>query len=136
MPANNPKIIGAFETVSFPEFEEENAIAKIDTGAYSGALHCTSIKELDLEGGKALRFLPLGSEMVVEKDDFLIKYVKSSNGKREKRYFVSTEIIVQGKSYDILLSLTNRNDMKWQVLIGRRFLRRHNFIVDPSLINR
>jgi hypothetical protein len=129
-------VLGAFEKVSFPEFGIKNVKAKIDTGAYTGALHCTSIQEQDVEGGKKLLFLPLQSSSVVEKDDFVIKYVRSSNGRREKRYFISTNIQIAGKDYDITLSLTNRSQMKWPVLIGRRFLKRHHFIVDPTKINR
>ncbi len=60
-------IIGAFELVSFPEFHTEHVTAKIDTGAYTGALHCSSIKERDIEGGKALVFVPLGSNTIVQK---------------------------------------------------------------------
>lgn len=125
-------IIGTFEQVSFPEFNSDPVRAKIDTGAYSGALHCQDIKEIDLEDGKVLSFLPLGGHEVVQKDDFLIKYVRSSNGKRQKRYFIATEILVQGKPYEIMLSLADRSEMKWPVLIGRRFLKHNNFLIDPS----
>jgi hypothetical protein len=133
MPAN---IIGAFETVAFPEFATSHVTAKIDTGAYTGALHCSSIVERDVEGGKVLAFEPLGSQKIVQKDDFVVKYVRSSNGKRQKRYFIATHIIINEKKYDITLSLANRSEMKWPVLIGRRFLQKNNFLVDPAHSNR
>lgn len=133
MPSN---IIGTFEQVIFPEFTPNFVTAKIDTGAYTGALHCSKIGERDLEGGKMLVFIPLGSTKIIEKDDFIIKYVRSSNGKRQKRYFIATRIIVQDKSYEITLSLANRTEMKWPVLIGRRFLKKHHFLVDPAQANR
>lgn len=128
-------IIGTFESVSFPEFHTDYVTAKIDTGAYTGALHCSSIEERDVAGGKVLVFVPLGSDQTVQRDDFVIKYVKSSNGKRQKRYFVSTFMTVQGHTYAVSLSLANRSEMKWPVLIGRRFLKQNHFMVDPARSN-
>ncbi len=132
MSAQESPIIGTFELVGFPEFGAQNITAKIDTGAYTGALHCSSIEERDVEGGKELIFTPLGGSHSLRKDEFIIKYVKSSNGKREKRYFISTTIIVQGQSHEITLSLANRTEMKWPVLIGRRFLKQYHYLVDPK----
>jgi hypothetical protein len=133
---NSSRVIGAFEKVRFPEFGNLSVTAKIDTGAYTGAIHCSSIKEHDVEGGKTLLFIPLGGHKIIKKDEFLIKYVRSSNGKRQKRYFISTTILVHGKPYDIILSLADRSEMKWPVLIGRRFLKQYHFLVDPTLINK
>lgn len=129
---NKSKVIGTFDVVSFPEFDTPPVAAKIDTGAYTGALHCSKIGERDVEGGKTLIFVPLDSMKVIEKDEFIIKYVRSSNGERQKRYFIATQIIVQNKTYEITLSLANRSEMKWPVLIGRRFLKQHSFLVDPT----
>ena len=130
------RIIGAFEAVEFPEFSSGPVTAKIDTGAYTGALHCSKIGEREIEGGKALVFIPLGTKTVFQKDDFIVKYVRSSNGKRQKRYFISTHIVINEQSYEITLSLANRSEMKWPVLIGRRFLKQNHFLVDPTRVNR
>jgi hypothetical protein len=129
------KIVGAFETIDFPEFGETNVVSKIDTGAYTGALHCNKITERQTSDGKVLAFQPFESNTEVIKDEFVIKYVRSSNGARSKRYFITTKIILQGKKYPLSISLTDRSDMKWQVLIGRRFLRQHKFLVDPRANN-
>lgn len=134
--ANAPKqkkIIAAFQKVVFPELHHLPVTAKIDTGAYTGAIHCSKIEEHDIDGGKYLTFIPLGSTEAIQKDEFIIKYVRSSNGKREKRYFITTEVDIADNSYIITLSLANRADMKWPVLIGRKFLRENRFVVDPSL---
>lgn len=127
------KIIGVFEPVSFPDFGMENVIAKIDTGAYSGALHCTNIKESETPDGKVLHFSPFDKPNTkVKTREFVISHVKSSNGKIEKRYFITTNIVIGDNAYEIVLSLANRSEMRRPVLIGRRFLRRHNFVVDPT----
>lgn len=125
-----PKIVGVFELVSFPEFGNEQTIAKLDTGAYTGALHCSSIREISTDNGKVLEFVPLEAKTPVRLEEFAISYVKSSNGQRAKRYFIDTTIRLAGREYEIVLSLTDRRDMKWQVLIGRRFLRSAGFVVD------
>ena len=124
-------ILGAFENVSFPEFSISGIRAKIDTGAFTGALHCTKIAEED--GGKVLRFSPFDQpELEITKEDFVVRHVRSSNGKREKRYFITTEIVIAGETYPIILSLANRSEMKVPVLIGRRFLRKNQFLVDVT----
>jgi hypothetical protein len=127
------KVISTFETVSFPGFGVKEIVAKIDTGAYTGAIHCTAIEERDTPEGKAVYFVPFGNidhEQITT--DFYVKTVKSSNGTREKRYIISTEVELHGEVYPVLLSLTNREAMKYQVLIGRRFLRTHKMVVDAS----
>lgn len=61
-----------------------------------------------------------------------VKKVKSSNGKTEERIFVKTAVELFGKSYETELSLTDRKEMKFPMLIGRKFLAKR-FLVDVSL---
>jgi hypothetical protein len=78
-----------------------------------------------------LHFSPFDHpEVTVTAHNFAIKYVRSSNGEVQKRYFIDTKITIQSKTYEIVLSLADRSEMKWPVLIGRRFLRQNNFLVD------
>lgn len=129
------KTLGAFEQVDFPDFGIGPVRAKIDTGAYTGALHCTKIREEESEGGKVLHFSPLNKPGVeLTATDFVVSHVRSSNGDRESRYFIKTNITVQGETYPIILSLANRSGMRWPLLIGRRFLRKYGFMVDVSRI--
>ena len=132
------KLIGAFEEVSFPDFAAIGTVmAKIDTGAYTGALHCTKIREeKTAAGGSVLHFSPFDHpEVEMTVDDFLVRHVRSSNCDSASRYFIKTKITVQGLTYPILLSLADRSEMKWPVLIGRRFLRANHFLVDVNKVN-
>lgn len=131
------KIIGSFVPVSFPDFEVIGEVmAKIDTGAYTGALHCTQIREKEMNGVETLYFSPFDHpEAEISATDFAVKFVKSSNGTSERRYFINTSIIIDGGTYPIILSLADRSEMKWPVLIGRRFLRKNHFLVDVSKVN-
>lgn len=125
------KIIGSFEKVSFPDFGIIDVIAKVDTGATSGSLHATHIREITLSTGeKAVRFRPYGNKPSVTMSSFKYKMVRSSNGASTMRYIVPTSIIIRGVHYPIEVSLSDRSLMKKGVLIGRRFLRSHGFVVD------
>lgn len=123
------KIIGTFEKVSFPKYGIPDIVAKIDTGAYTGALHCTVIEEN--KKTKTLRFSPFDHpEVTVKTKKYRKTIIRSSNGGDERRYVINTEIEFDGQKYPIILSLADRSAMKWPVLIGRRFLRKHKFLVD------
>lgn len=126
------KILAAFEQIAFPGFHMHNVKAKIDTGAYSGAIHCTKIHEaLDSDGKRYLYFSPFDTPELVKKTEYYKKRkVRSSNGTMQERYFIDTVIEIKGETYPIHISLADRSDMRWPVLIGRRFLRKHRFVVD------
>ena len=131
------KVIGAFEKVSFPDFGLFDVVAKVDTGATSGSLHATRIKEISLPTGeKALTFLPYGKKKRITVNSFELKEVRSSNGVSSLRYFVPTTIEIEGVQYPIEVSLADRTLMKKAVLVGRQFLRSHGFIVDPKKGNK
>lgn len=130
---HKPIILGAFENVSFPRFNIGEVTAKIDTGAFTGALHCTKIEIVEAENNKILQFSPFDHpEITIQADDFIVRYVKSSNGLAQKRYFITTDIMIRDSTYPVVLSLADRSEMKWPVLIGRKFLRSNNFLVDVT----
>lgn len=134
MPKN---VIGSFETVTFPDFNGYEVMAKIDTGAFTGALHCTKIREEETPEGPVLHFSPFDHpEVEITLSEFAVNHVKSSNGKAESRYFIDTNISLHGKTYPIVLSLADRSEMKWPVLIGRKFLRKNNFLVDVNRVSK
>ncbi|HSX45018.1 MAG TPA: RimK/LysX family protein [Candidatus Saccharimonadales bacterium] len=118
--------------VSLPELHVKNVIAKVDTGAYSGALHATDIRErVNKKGEPVLVFNALGNpEYKARTTNYRRKRVVSSNGHKEERYVIQTSLEINGKRYRTFISLTNRSGMTKGVLIGRQFLRSHNFVVD------
>lgn len=132
--ARSQQTIGGFEVVAMPLIGVKRSIAKIDTGAYSGAIGCSSIEVVRSNGKKILRFSPgKQSKRIYETATFYEKHIRSSNGQREKRYLIDTEVILQNQTFSIKISLSNRSDMKHEILIGRRFLRAHNLLVDVSI---
>ena len=122
--------LGQIDRFDLPEFKLTNIQARIDTGATTSSLYCTNIKEIDSNNI---------SFKILDKYDFIkpilrVSNVKSSNGKVEKRYFIKSEILIFDMKYEIELSLTNREKMKYPLLIGRELLIQ-NFIVDVSKEN-
>jgi hypothetical protein len=129
-------VVGSFELVSLPDLGVSGEMAKIDTGAFSGALHCTDIKVVrrGVIRKRYLKFTPLGNpKLATETDTFIKTYVRSATGHRIKRYLIDTTIELKGVAYPIRIGLSDRSDLKRNVLIGRRFLRENNILVDVRI---
>jgi len=133
---NNEKIFGICEYVSIPELGVNNVLAKVDTGAYSGALHCSKIKEVirKIDGKKVLRFTPSNDDSnTMDISRYAKSYVRSSTGHRVLRYLFDTNIVINGITYPIRIGLSNRSDMNYEILLGRRFLGDNNILVDSRI---
>ena len=128
--------VGTLEYVSLAKLGVTEVLAKVDTGAFSGALHCTDIKVIrrGIIRKRILKFVPLGDPALAsETDQFIQRHIRSATGHRVKRYIIQTEITVKGVHYPIAIGLSDRSDLKRVVLIGRRFLRANDMIVDVRI---
>jgi hypothetical protein len=128
--------LGCFEEVSIPALGVIDVIAKVDTGAYSGAVHCTDIRVVrrGVLRRRVLKFTPLGDPaLATETEAFQRTYVRSATGHRLGRYIIDADIFVKGKKYMVKIGLSDRTDLKSPVLLGRRFLRENNMLVDVSV---
>lgn len=127
-------IIGRTDKADFPLLEIEDIDIKIDTGAYTSSIHCKDIEEVD--GVLCASFLDEDHDQYHGKklkfEDYKITSVRSSNGSVDLRYEVQANIRLFGKLYKISLTLSNREEMRFPVLLGRKFLSK-KFIVDPEL---
>ena len=132
----SPKIVGTLLQVNLPKIGVKGLIAKVDTGAYSGSLHADDIKEVVTGKAKQLQFTPHDKSTSVIVDNYHSRTVKSSNGHRSTRYAIETEVEIIGKRYPITITLSDRSSMKYPMLIGRKFLRTHGFLVDVSINNK
>lgn len=130
------KLLGRIDTIDFPKLNLKAINVKIDTGAYTSAIHCSKIREenntlyciFDHKGH------PNFKTEEIAFSDYSYTDVKSSNGIKENRYKIKTDVIFFGKTYKINLTLSTRDDMRFPVLIGRQFLK-HKFLVDVDLEN-
>jgi hypothetical protein len=128
------KIIGRREYIRLMELGEITVEAKIDTGAYRTVIHCLSCKEVEVDGEDFLEAVfdldgSGGKSFLFKK--YYQKEVRSSFGDSELRYCIRTTIKMGRKLIHSEVSLTDRSEMKFQVLIGRKTLLRR-FIVDVT----
>ena len=130
--ATRKAIIGRTEHVEFPDYGITIA-AKVDTGADRNSVHATRIKIVEENGVKLLRCRILKGPQV-EFNEFDSVRVKSSNGEIQHRFKVKLSVNVFGKNYKTSFSLTDRQKMKYPVLLGKNFLR-NRFLVDVALKN-
>lgn len=126
--------------IDLPELGLFDIKAKVDTGAFTSALHCSRIKMAEREGQQLVTFQISGSSLgrkgsvKFETKDFTQRKIKSSTGHIENRVIIKTQLIVFGRRFKTEFSLTDRSGMKFPVLLGRKFLKK-GFIVDVSREN-
>ncbi|MEO7904775.1 MAG: RimK/LysX family protein [Candidatus Saccharimonadales bacterium] len=124
--------LGGFEPVTLLDFGNLELIAKVDTGAYSGAIYATNVRTKEDETGRPyLSFLLNGD--VSQKGtayDFYQRTVRSAHGHLQERFVIRTYIQIQGRLYATEIGLSNRANMKYPMLIGRKFLRDNRMLVD------
>ena len=128
--------IGRTDKADFPLLHLHDIDVKIDTGAYTSSIHCKNMTVED----DYLKCVFLDPEHAAyhEKEFIFDKYdvrvVKSSNGVSQARYRILTEIELFGKVIPIFLTLSDREEMKYPVLLGRKFLTKR-FMVDINKTN-
>ncbi len=133
------KIIGRSDLANFPELNLYGLSVKVDTGAFSSSIHCHQIEEIEENEQKILHFDLLDPEHEhyhhrhFKVAHYSKKEVKNSFGEIEERFVIDTKIVLFQKMYDIELSLTNRQSMKFPVLLGRKILK--HFLVDVTKEN-
>ena len=128
--------IGRREQIDFPELGLFGVIAKIDTGAYTSALHCHDIYEE--KGVLHFKLLDPSHPEYNEQDQKFTEYsqkeIKNSFGEIENRFIIKNIIRMGHKQIKALISLSDREKMRYPVLIGRKLLK-NRFVVDVSLLN-
>ncbi|MEK7136571.1 MAG: RimK/LysX family protein [Patescibacteria group bacterium] len=128
-------IIGRSTHIDLPNFNMYDIPAKVDTGAYRGALHCRDIR-LSADG-KTLYFKllderhPEYSAHDQAVTDFGLVKIKNTGIDWQERYKIKTEIIIAGQSIVTEMTLADRADMRFPVLIGRKALKK-KFLVNVS----
>ena len=133
-------IIGRRDYLHLPKLGLYSIHAKIDTGAYGCSLHCHEIEIEEKGSEQILKFKLLDPTHPEYQDkfnyvtEFSDKIVKNSGGGSEHRYTIITDIIIFDQTFKVEFSLTDRANMKYPILLGRKFLKKR-FIVDVSRKN-
>jgi hypothetical protein len=133
-------IIGRIDKIDLPSMNVFDVEAKIDTGAYTSSIHCSDIMLIERDGKQVLSFhilddqIPGLTQREFIAETFLQKKIKNSFGQSEERFIIKTAIRVFGHTFETYFSLSNRDNLKYPILLGRKFLRKR-FIVDVARKN-
>ena len=130
-------LVGSLEFCDLPELEISKLNARIDTGAQTSSLHVDNIEEFEQDGEHWVRFdihpdiHNVGT--IVRRQAKLRgrRRVKSSNAQSEKRCVISTILEMGGRRWRIKLTLTDRREMTYLMLIGRQAMN-GKVMVDPE----
>ena len=130
-------LLGWREWVSLPGIGIPAIKAKVDTGARTSALHAYQLETFVENGKDKVRFkihpLQKRTDIYLEcvADIFDQRVVTDSGGHRELRYVIKNSILIGDYEFDAEITLTDRDTMRFRMLLGRTFLK-NKFIVDSA----
>jgi len=130
-------MVGSLEQCDLPLLEVRGLEMRIDTGAQTSSLHVDNIESFRHDRQRWIRFdihpdvhnvkQVLRREAMVQ----AVRWVKSSSAHRQKRYVIETSLRVAGLQWPIQVSLTDRSDMTYLMLLGREAMM-GRLTVDPE----
>lgn len=135
-PTTSP-VIGWREWISLPDLGIDSIKTKVDTGARTSALHAFDIEVFQQDGGDWVRFAihPLQRndqiEHICQCPVRETRLVTNSGGSKEHRVVIATPITLGNQTWSIEITLTNRDEMGFRMLLGRTALR-GRFVIDPA----
>jgi len=127
--------IGWREHVGLPDLGVSSMRAKIDTGARTSALHAAEIERFERDGVDWVRFAPLTGrkkELRCEAPIVHHRHIKNTGGSSEERPIIETTLVLGRHRWLIEVSLTNRDNMEFDLIVGRTAVRRHRMVVNPG----
>tara|TARA_B110000091_G_C13732995_1_gene439877 strand:- start:530 stop:964 length:435 start_codon:yes stop_codon:yes gene_type:complete len=136
---DNKQLVGALEQCNLPQLKLNKIETRVDTGATTSSLHVDNIVEFKKGMGKErwVRFdiHPDTHDVnqVVQREAKVksVRKVKSSNATQQRRLVIETDILIAGMRWSIELTLTDRSEMKYLMLLGREAMS-GRLIVDPE----
>ncbi len=130
-------LAGWREWVRLPGIDVPWIKAKLDTGAQTSSLHAFDSEEFKREGSDWVRFTVRPWQeseedgVVVELPVHDRRRVRSSNGIVQERLVVRMNLVLIGHEVDAEVTLNNRDQMGFRMLIGREALQQ-GFVVDSG----
>jgi hypothetical protein len=138
-------VVGWRELVSLPELGLSDIPAKIDTGARTSSLQAIVIDDFLRDGERFVRFAVDwgGVRHQCEAVHVDIRGITSSNGDRQERFVIKTPLTIGNLTFRAEISLADRSQMQFPMLIGRTALRRrmvvdsgHSWLQSPAIADK
>ena len=130
-------IVGSEEWCAFPTLSIHAIKARVDSGAKTSALHAFNIRSFNRNGEQWVSFdihpLQKSDTLILRCESPVVdrRTIRSSNGTSERRYVIRVPMVIGGQTWDIELTLTNRDSMGYRMLLGREAMQ-GRMLVDPS----
>ena len=137
MTKDKKMIIGVLEQCSLPELGISDLHIRVDTGATTSSLHVDNIEEFTKDGKRWVGFdlhPDIHNVSRIKRATVRLKgskTVKSSSADKERRFVITTNICLGGREWPIKLTLTDRSEMNYLMLLGRHAMQ-EGILVDPS----
>ncbi|MDA8792957.1 RimK/LysX family protein [Bacteriovoracaceae bacterium] len=129
------KTIGWREWVSLPQLGVSKIKAKVDSGARTSSVHAFDIKTYRKKNKDFVKFTihpnqrDSKKEILCDAEVYEFRKVKSSNGQSELRPVILTEVKLLDETWEVEITLTNRDEMGFRMLLGRESIRK-KFLID------
>ncbi len=130
-------VIGKEEWCGLPELGLPAIKARVDSGAKTSSLHAFNIHPFEEDGNKYVHFdiHPIqDNRKVIQSCRGLVvdqRNIKSSSGEKEKRHVIRTPISLGDETWEIEVTLTNRDSMGYRMLLGREAMK-ERVLIDPD----
>lgn len=130
-------VLGWREWIGFPDLGIRQIKAKVDTGARTSCLHAYYVEPFERDGQAWVRFGihprqgDSNEEVQCEAPVKDQRTVRDSGGHEELRYVIETSVTLGEKRHGVEVTLTDRDTMKFRVLLGRTAIRGH-YLVDSG----
>lgn len=134
---DNKLLVGSLEECGLPDLKIDALSMRVDTGAKTSSLHVDNIEEFERNGELWVSFdihPDIYNVTTIVKREAKVnaqRHIKSSNATRQKRYVIDTRIELGDQSWVIDLTLTDRSEMSYLMLLGRQAME-GRLIVDPE----
>ena len=129
-------LVGWREWASLPMLNTPLIKVKIDTGAKTSALHAYDLEILEMSNKKYAKFVihPLQKNESITRcaiaEVIDSRVVRSSNGHKEERVVIRSPIKIGNHYWDIDITLTKRDIMRYRMLLGREAM--ESLLVNPG----
>lgn len=138
-PKTDLLVIGWLEHLALPDLGLMNVRAKIDTGARTSALHATEITAFMQGDVEMVRFMAQLDEgqapVLIETPIYDRREIKNTSGVPEERIVIRTKLLLTDRTWPITVSLSDRSNMRFAMIVGRTALKKHNIAVHTRRAN-